>query len=176
MIEEGGVAVRELSGEEAERRLDELASVLVDAVDHGASVNFMAGFDLPAARAFWAGVIPGLVSGAQFLLVAEARGRILGTVIVSFAPQPNAPHRAEIGKMLVHSSIRRAGLGTRLLAEAERRAKAAGRTLLLLDTATGSEGERLYRRCGWREVGTIPGHSYTPDGRLWGATIFMKQL
>jgi len=103
-------------------------------------------------------------------------GRIVGTAVVTHAPQPNAPHRAEIGKMLVHSSLRRRGLGARLLTAAEEHARQAGRTLLLLDTETGSAGEQLYRRCGWTPFGVVPNHSYRTDGRLAPTTFFYKEL
>src|SRR3712207_3844192 len=99
------------------------------------------------------GIMPGLAAGTHLLLVAEEEGRLIGTVVVMFAAQPNAPHRAEIGKMLVHSAARRRGLGARLLAAAEAAAREAGRTLLVLDTHSGSAGDRLYRRCGWTAVG-----------------------
>ncbi len=169
-------AIRSLDAAEAMARLPELADLLVDAVAHGASVNFMAGFQHHEAEGFWRAQVPGIADGGRVLLVAEQQGRIVGTVVLTFAPQPNAPHRAEIGKMLVHSSVRRRGLGARLLTEAEERAKAAGRTLLLLDTETGSAGEALYRRCGWTQWGVVPGHSYRTNGELASATYFLKQV
>ena len=170
------IAIRALDAAEAPARLDELAEILVDAVAHGASVNFMAGFSSDDGRAFWRGQLPGLASGETRLLVGEAGGRLVATVLLMFARQPNAPHRAEIGKMLVLSSVRRQGVGRRLLATAEAAARASGRTLLLLDTETGSAGERLYRSCGWTEIGRVPGHSFRPDGRLAETTMFYKTL
>ena len=134
------VAIRALGAAEALARLDELADLLVDAVAHGASVNFMAGFSPEEGRAFWRGQLPGLTSGETRLLVGETGGRLVATVLLTFARQPNAPHRAKIGKMLVLSSARRQGVGRRLLAAAEAAASASGRTLLLLDTETGSAG------------------------------------
>jgi GNAT superfamily N-acetyltransferase len=169
-------AIRPLDAREAEERLGELAGILVDAVANGASVNFMAGFSQEDGEAFWRSMLPGLAAGDHVLLVAEEGGRLLGTVIVFFARQPNGPHRAEIGKMLVHSSARRRGLGERLLRRAEEHARDAGRSLLVLDTHTGGDGDRLYRRCGWIEVGQIPDHSFTTDGRLWPTTIFYKRV
>ncbi|MFZ2869250.1 GNAT family N-acetyltransferase, partial [Zavarzinia sp.] len=100
----------------AEARLGELAAILVDAVEQGASVNFMAGIATEDAAGFWRRQLPGLVEGEKQLLVAEEDGRLVGTILLMFAQQPNAPHRAEIGKMLVHSGLRRRGLGRRLLA------------------------------------------------------------
>ena len=170
------VPIRALDAAEAEARLAELSDILVDAVAHGASVNFMAGFTHAEGREFWRGQLPGIAGGGKRLLVGDGGGRLVGTVLLFFAHQPNAPHRAEVGKMLVLSSYRRRGLGRRLLAAAEAAALDAGRTLLLLDTETGSAGDALYRRCGWIAVGGIPDHSFTADGRLAEATVFYKAL
>lgn len=171
-----GVSIRVLEAAEALARLDELADILVDAVAHGASVNFMAGFSRDEGRDFWRGQLPGLANGEKRLLVGDTGERLVGTVLLMFARQPNAPHRAEIGKMLVLSSIRRHGIGRRLLAAAEAAARASGRTLLLLDTETGSAGDRLYRSCGWTEIGRVPDHAFRPDGRLAETTLFYKKL
>jgi GNAT superfamily N-acetyltransferase len=166
-----------LAPADAEARLDELAELLVDAVAGGASVNFLSGFSRDDARAWWRrAAFPGLAAGERVVLVAERAGRLVGTVQVVFAGQPNQPHRADVAKMLVHSSVRRAGLGAGLLAAAEATALAHGRTLLTLDTAAGSAGERLYRRGGWTPIGAIPGYALSTDGRPEAATFFYKQL
>lgn len=170
------VAVRALDAAEAEARLPELSAILVDAVAHGASINFLAGFSDDEGRAFWRSQVPGIARGERQLLVADDGERLLGTVVVTFAHQPNALHRAEIGKMLILSSVRQQDLGRRLLAAAERAAREAGRTLLLLDTESGSAGDLLYRRCGWSEVGRVQDHAYRPDGRLAETTMFHKTL
>jgi GNAT superfamily N-acetyltransferase len=168
--------IRSLDAAETESRLPELAAILVDAVANGASVNFLAGFTPDQAAIFWRAQIPGIASNTLQLLVAEDGRTLVGTVLLLFAPQPNAPHRAEIGKMLVHSAMRRQGLGRRLLAAAETAARQANRTLLMLDTESGSAGDRLYRSCGWTPVGSVPDHAFRPDGRLAETTIFYKQL
>ena len=113
------VSIRALDAAEAGARLGELADILVDAVAHGASVNFLAGFARDEGLDFWRGQLPGMAGGAARLLVGEDGGRLVGTVLLFFARQPNAPHRAEVGKMLVLSSHRRRGLGRGLLAAAE---------------------------------------------------------
>ena len=170
------IAIRPLDATEAGARLGDLADILVEAVAQGASVNFMAGFSRGEAMAFWRDQVSGIGKGGRHLIVAEDGGRLVGTVVLTLAPQPNAPHRAEVGKMLVRPEWRRRGLGRRLLAAAEARALAAGRTLLLLDTESGSGGDRLYRSCGWTEYGRVPGHAFTPDGRLAETTMFYKRL
>jgi len=124
----------------------------------------------------WAEIIP-----VEPAWVMPAKGaaddgeRFLGTVVVAFAHQPNAPHRAEIGRMLILSSARRQDLD-RLLAAAEQAAREAGRTLLLLDTESSRAGDLPYRRCGWSEVGRVQDHAYRPDGHLAETTMFYKTL
>lgn len=168
--------IRELSPAEAEAGLAELAAILVDAVAHGASVNFLAGFSQAEGERFWAGQLPGLRAGGTRLFVAEEDGRLLGTVLLFLAHQPNAPHRAEIGKMLVHSSARRRGVGRALLAAAEAQASALGRWLLLLDTTSGSAGDMLYRACGWVPFGEVPDHALSTAGEPTATTMFYKRL
>jgi GNAT superfamily N-acetyltransferase len=168
--------IRTLDAAEATVRLPELSEILVDAVANGASVNFMAGFTHDQAESFWRVQIPGIANAEKQLLVAEAAGRLIATAMLMFTHQPNAPHRAEIGKMLVHSAHRRQGLGRQLLIAAEAAAQQAGRTLLMLDTETGSAGDKLYRSCGWVPIGAVPNHAFRPDGRLAETTIFYKQL
>ncbi|WP_131196427.1 GNAT family N-acetyltransferase [Lichenihabitans psoromatis] len=169
-------AFRRLDPVEAEARIDELADILVDAVEGGASVHFMADVSFDEARRFWRDQIDGLKADHKRLFVADDGTRLVGTVLLMFAQQPNARHRADIGKMLVASSARRQGLGSRLLEVAETAAAEAGRTLLMLDTETGSAGDLLYRRCGWSEIGVVPGHAFKPNGRLAPTTIFYKSL
>ncbi|MBB5753047.1 GNAT family N-acetyltransferase [Prosthecomicrobium pneumaticum] len=173
----GAVTIERLDEVGAQAALGGLAALLADAVDHGASVNFLAGLTMAEAAAFWAGQIPAVADGMRQIFVArDEAGAIVGSVVLTFAPQPNGPHRAEIGKMLVHSRLRRRGLGRALLDTAEAAARAAGRTMLMLDTATGSAGEALYRGCGWIELGTMPDHSLSTDGVLSAATFFYKRI
>ena len=168
--------IRSLDAVEAELRLDDLAALLVDAVAQGASVNFLRGFSTTEGHVFWRGQLPGIAEGSRRLLVAQEDDRLLGTVVLTFAHQPNQPHRGDIGKMLVHSGARRRGLGRRLLAAAEEEARLAGRTLLCLDTEEGSAGDALYRACGWTAIGTIPGYALSPGGEPAGATFFFKRI
>jgi GNAT superfamily N-acetyltransferase len=93
-----------------------------------------------------------------------------------FFGQPNQPFRAEVSKMLVHSSMRKRGIGAELMRAVEAAALGAGKSHLLLDTETGSSGDRLYRRMGWTPLGVLPRMGYTPDGRVSDATVFFKEL
>lgn len=155
--------------------LDGLIDVLVDCVEGGASVNFMLPMTRTKAAAFWAAVAQGLTRGDRVLVVAEDDQGIVGTAQAIWAPQENQPHRAEIAKMLVHRRARRAGVGAAVLAAAERAAFDAGRTLLVLDTAS-ADAERLYERGGWQRVGTIPKYALMPDGAFCSTVVFYKDL
>lgn len=170
------VTIRELDATEAEARLAEQAAILVDAVAHGASANFLAGFTLAEAAAFWRGQSAGLADDSRHLLVADDGQRLVGTVLLSKAPQPNQQHRADVGKMLVLSEARCRGLGRRQLEAVEALAAAQGLNQLTLDTHTGSAGERLYSGNGWTALGVVPGHALTPDGRPAPTSFFYKQL
>jgi GNAT superfamily N-acetyltransferase len=170
-----GVQVRELDRVD-ERELNELCEVLMDCVEGGASVNFMWPLTREKAEKFWRGVGDGLSRGDRALLVAEDdAGRIIGTAQTVWAPQENQPHRADVAKMLVHRRARRLGVGGALLAAAEHAAKAAGKTLLVLDTAS-EDAERLYQRGGWQRVGSIPRYALLPDGPFCRTVVFYKDL
>ena len=174
----GAPTVRLLAPAEAHRRVPELSAVLIDCVEGGASVSFMAPLTRERADAFWRGVADGVVAGDRLLVVAEdvRSGEIVGTVQVIFAGPENQPHRGDVAKMLVRRSARRLGLGARLMRAAEDAALAAGRTLLVLDTVTGGDAERLYQRLGWTRVGVVPDYALWPDGRLCDTTFFYKRL
>ena len=101
---------------------------------------------------------------------------LVGTVQVVLALPPNQPHRAEIAKLLVHRSARRRGIAELLMERAEAEARVEGKTLLVLDTVTGDDAERLYERLGWTRVGVIPGYALYPDGRPCDTTVFWKSL
>jgi GNAT superfamily N-acetyltransferase len=168
--------VVELRPAAAHARLGELADVLVDCVEGGASVSFLSPFSKVDAEAFFRKCIASVEAGERILLAALVDGRVLGTVQIVTAVPPNQPHRGEVAKLLVHRGARGAGVGQRLMEEAERHARAAGKTLLVLDTVTGEAGERLYTRLGWTRVGVIPGYALFPDGRPCDTTVFWKKI
>jgi len=160
-----------------DRKIDELSDVLIDCVEGGASVSFMLPITRAAADAFWRSTAASLARGERMVLVAEDQtGKIVGTVQVILKQPENQPHRADVAKMLVHRKVRRRGVGAALLAAAENGALRAGKTLLVLDTVTGGEGERLYTRQGWERCGVIPDYALWPDGRPCATTIFFKFL
>jgi GNAT superfamily N-acetyltransferase len=150
--------------------------VLVDCVDGGASVSFMHPLARDHARRFWSQVADGVARGERALIVAEDAGGIAGTVQLVLAQPDNQPHRADVAKMLVHRRARRQGLGEALMRAAERVARDCGKTLLVLDTVTGGDAERLYARLGWQRVGVIPDFALWPRGGLCATTVFYRRL
>jgi GNAT superfamily N-acetyltransferase len=159
-----------------ETEIGQLADVLADCVAGGASVSFMAPFPPARAAEFWRKVAAGVAAGERILLVAvDARG-ICGTVQLIVNLPENQPHRADVAKMLVHRRARRLGVGAALLGAAEDAARSSGRTLLVLDTVTGGDAERLYTRGGWQRVGSIPDYALLPGGGLVATTVFYKNL
>lgn len=156
--------------------IEQLAEVLLDCVEGGASVSFMHPLTRERAVAFWRGVAHGVAAGHRVLLVAQDFQGICGTVQLVFELPENQPHRADLAKMLVHRRARRQGVGAALLRAAEAAARESGKTLLVLDTVTGGEAERLYSRLGWVRVGVIPGYAFFPRGGLCSTTIFFRDL
>ena len=157
-------------------QLAQLSSVLLDCVEGGASVGFMQPLSLDQAFAFWQRVAAGVAAGERALLVARDDLGIVGTVQLVLDQPDNQTHRADLCKMLVHRRGRRHGLGAALMHGAVDLARACGKKLLVLDTATGSDAERLYARLGWQRVGVIPDYAHWPAGGLCGTTIFYKAL
>jgi GNAT superfamily N-acetyltransferase len=154
-----------------------LSDVLIDCVEAGASVSFMLPLARATAEAFWRGVAASVAKCERVLLVAEDSQGCVGTVQVIWATPENQPHRADVSKMLVHRRGRRRGVGAALLEAVERQARAAGKTLLVLDTITGGDAERLYARHGWQECGRIPQYALMPEGGEPAATtVFFKSL
>lgn len=176
-MNDDGIVLRRVAPQQAEACIDGLAELLLDCVAGGASVSFMASLTRAQAQDFWRGVAAGVRRGERVLLVAEdAAGRIVGTVQLATAMPDNQPHRADVAKMLVLRSARRRGIAQRLLAAVDAAAREAGRTVLVLDTVTGGDAERLYTRAGWQRVGTVPNYALMPDGSPCGTTFFHKQL
>lgn len=159
-----------------EAALDGLAAVLCDCVEDGASVGFILPFGMEDARCFFRDGFPAVKSGGTLLYIARLQGRIVGTVQVGLRQFPNQPHRADLKKLLVHRDARGKGVASALMAAAEAGAVAAGKSLLVLDTATGSPAEDLYRKLGWEVTGVVPNYALYPDGSYCGTTIYYKQI
>ena len=176
MADAGTIRIAALSGAAYEAAIPGLAALVVDVVDGGASVNFLAGVDEATVAAWWSARTDAVSDGTVTPFVAFDLDRVVGSVLLIRSRIPNSPHRAEIAKVLVHRTARRRGIGLALMAAAEATARAEGRWLLVLDTETGSAAAALYRSMGWREAGTIPDFALRADGTLSPATYYWKDL
>jgi GNAT superfamily N-acetyltransferase len=159
----------------AKAAIGELADVLVDCVEGGASVSFMLPYSREDAAKFFEKVIASVARGDTVLVAAKRNGRVVGTVQLGIDMPPNQPHRGDIKKLLVRRSARGHGIGAALMARAEAEAKTRGRTLLVLDTA-GAEAERLYVRTGWQRVGVVPDYAMWPGGGYCDTTFYWKRV
>jgi GNAT superfamily N-acetyltransferase len=171
-----GAEIISLSAPVAQPALEQLADVLVDCVEGGASVSFMSPFSRDSALGFFRKVERSVAAGDTVLLAARLDGTIVGTVQLGLDTPPNQPHRADIKKMLVHRSARGRGIGAALMAEVEQEARRHGRWLLVLDTVPGENGHRLYLRTGWTQSGIVPDYALFPDGRPCDTAFMWKRL
>ena len=171
------ITILRLGPNEAAASIDALADVLIDCVKGGASVSFMESLTRARALDYWRGVADGVARNERVLLVAQdAAGTIVGTAQLVTGMPDNQPHRADVAKMLVHRRARRQGIAQRLMAAVDDAARAEGKTVLVLDTATGGDAERLYERAGWQRAGVIPDYALMPDGAMCSTTLFYKRV
>lgn len=158
------------------QQLGELASVLIDCVEGGASVSFMQPLEREAAIRFWASIAGAVARGDRALLVAEDALGICATAQLVLDLPQNQPHRADLCKLLVHRRARRQGVGAALVRAAEATARDCGRDLLVLDAVTGGDAQRLYERLGWVKVGDVPRYALMPTGEYCSTTFYYRDL
>jgi acetyltransferase len=158
-------------------RMRELAEILIDCVDDGASVGFLPPLAQSDALAYWGSVADAIADGSRVVLVAAAPGTAAdGTIQLDLALRPNARHRAEVMRLLVHRRARRHGLGRALMQAVEAEARRRERTTLVLDTREGDPSEVLYRSLGWQRAGVIPRYARSANGALDGSAFYYKLL
>ena len=155
--------------------IDSHAALLIDAVDSGASIGFIAPLSQEQAIAYWQGVHQALING-HTLLGAFSQGQLVGSVQLSCSHKANGLHRAEVEKLFVSRSHRGQGVAAFLMQAIEEKAREMGRWLLFLDTKQGDTAERLYMRIGYARVGVIPNFAANSGGGYAGTVFFYKQL
>jgi acetyltransferase len=171
------LAIDVLDAAQAERELRALAGLLKDAVDSGASVGFLPPLSEAEAEAYWRGVIEAIRDGSCVLLVArEANGTLVGTAQLLLAMRANGLHRAEVAKVIVHTTARRRGIGRALMLALEERARRLGRTTLVLDTRRGDPSEGLYTSVGYTLAGVIPRYARSANGALDPSAFYYRVL
>jgi ribosomal protein S18 acetylase RimI-like enzyme len=165
------VDIQKFSAQDIITHQDQLVSLLVDAVNGGASVNFIAPLATEIAVRFWRKAADEVARNERIVLVAWQAEAIAGSVQLVLAQQPNAIHRAEVQKLLVHSRYRRQGIGKALMTAVEYAAREARRSLLVLDTERNSPAERLYAQHGYKQAGIIPDYALNHNGTTYVDTV-----
>ncbi len=153
-----------------------LRDMLVDVVDHGGAVHFMAPLAPAEAEEFWDGALASMTRGERLIFAAFEDVLLVGTVTIILKSPPNAPHRAEVAKMMTLSSHRRRGIARALLRHAEREGLKHGKTLLTLDTSAEGGSSALYASEGFVLMGSMPDHAYRPHGGLCATHFYYKHL
>jgi acetyltransferase len=170
------IAIRRLEAAAAEVLQGELALLLRDAVEGGASIGFVLPFEPGEVEAYWRGVLAAVREGGRILLVAFDQEALIGSVQLALEPRANGRHRAEVMKLMVLRSHRGRGVGRALMAALLEAARASGRTLLLLDVRAGDPAELLYRGLGFVAFGRVPDHARSPDGTFADTTFCYLRL
>ena len=159
-----------------ESDLRDLAALLRDAVEGGASVGFMLPVREVEMADFWRDIFNEVKAGKRTVLAVRDAGRIVGTTQLELAGRPNSRHRAELQKLLVLRSHRGRGFGSALIRAAESAARSDRRTLIVLDTSTTGNAINLYARCGYTRAGVIPRYARDPDGPMIDTAFYYKDL
>lgn len=154
----------------------DLAALLFDAVANGASLGFLATIDEAEAHAYWSEVKAAMAGGTRLLFVAMREGQVAGTVQMDLCMKKNGINRAEVQKLMVHSSARGKGVATALMRELEEEARLRQRGLVFLDTEAGSGAESFYRAMGYAFLGGLPEYACSPQGEWRANAIYYKTL
>ncbi|KAE9394345.1 acyl-CoA N-acyltransferase, partial [Gymnopus androsaceus JB14] len=125
-----------------------------------------------------------IIKGKQFIVIAQEDSTdsdglpvVLGCVVLFLAQTPNAAHRGEVGKMIVGKEHRKRGIGKLLIDCMEEEARKDNRTVLVLDTQTGSGADIFYERMGYNKIGVLPDSALSPDRKQYtSCTLFYKKL
>ncbi|SEK20616.1 Acetyltransferase (GNAT) family protein [Paenibacillus sp. cl141a] len=150
----------------------QLTELLIRVVEDGASVGFLAPLSYDEASAYWEDALgPGVT-----LWAAMQDGKMVGTVQLQCATKANGRHRAEVAKLMVDPASRRGGIGRMLMLHLEPKAKAEGRTLLVLDTREGDPSNKLYQSLGYIQAGVIPDYAISSNGELARTVLYYKRI
>ena len=153
-----------------------LAGLLIDSVNGGASVGFLPPLSQEVALQYWGEVRAEIARGHKTVLILKVdHQQLVGAVQLAYTDKPNARHRAEVQKLLVHSNFRRQGYAQKLMLAAEETARQQGKTLLVLDTRQGDPSEKLYLKLDYQKAGQIPQYAESANGQL-DTTVFFYKL
>jgi len=153
-----------------------LVDLLIDTVEHGASVGFVLPLPRAEAGTYWDGLQASLTNGSRLLWIADDEAGLIGTVQLELTVKKNGLNRTEVQKLLVHTRARRRGVARTLMSAVELRARELDRGLLYLDTEAGSDAETFYRSAGYTCIGGLPEYACSPDGEWRANAIYYKTL
>ncbi len=156
--------------------MPQLLALLQDVVESGANIGFLPPFDATSARKFWEKVAIAIRENSCIMLVARVDDDVIGAVQLDLTNLPSGAHRAELAKLMVHSSQRRQGIGRILLRAIEDEARKAHRHLITVDIPKGDPAEVLYAGMGFVRFGEVPQYFRSPDGEMQHSACFYKQL
>ncbi|PYS75034.1 MAG: GNAT family N-acetyltransferase [Acidobacteria bacterium] len=168
--------IEQLSEQQAKPLLPQLIGLLQDSVGNGASVGFLPPLEFDVAEKYWLETLNEVSQGKRLLLVSNENGNVLGMVQLALVTKPNALHRAEVQKLVVHTRFRNRGIARALMKAAEDSARKEGRTLLVLDTEQDSGAEELYVKCGYTRAGVIPHYALGADRSFISTVVFYKLI
>ena len=147
----------------ARAHLEELAAVLVDRVEGGASVGYLAPFPHDEARRVYEEYAADVERGRRVLLGRSRTGRSSAPPRSSrTASEPAAPG-GRLARARAPPVSRRGIARASWSGPSRRREREEGRRSCL-DAVTGGDAERLYERLGWVKVGVIPNYASTRTG------------
>ncbi len=155
--------------------VEEIAAIMGECIDAGASVGWVLPYEPADLARFWRGIADRGAAGELWAFGAFVDREIAGVVLLTGSGRTNGPHRAEIQKLLVSPRFRRRGIGRALMLVAEEYAVDRGLTLLHLDTA-GDDAERLYQTLGWVYAGSIPNYALDPAGTPHATALYYREL
>lgn len=152
-----------------------LCELLSDSVESGASVGFVLPINHTEIQEYWQGVADSLSSNHQLFVATNDNGAIIGSVQIEIPTKANGSHRAEVQKLMVHTSAQGQGVAKALMQHIEDAAKSLEVTLLVLDTRLGDTASYLYRKVGYIEAGQIPHFAKNSEGGF-DATVYFYKL
>ena len=170
------LTVERLTIAEFDQTLKGLLTLLKDAVNSGASLGYVAESPISDYKYFWQKEFRDVEAGLTTILIARKQEHLVGVVCLSEVGKANQNHRAEVRKLLVVFDQQNQGIATALMAEVESAARAAGKSLLTLDTESNSAADYLYQKLGWQKYGVIPRYAASPDGILLECSFYFKEL
>lgn len=155
-----------------EEHKEELAKLLIQVVENGASIGFLPPLAYLDSVSYWDSVL----SPEVILLVAQNNNRVVGSVQLHLSTKQNGKFRAEIAKLMTLPEYRRQGIARELMHKAEERAILEGRSLLVLDTREGDPSNLLYSSLDYIQAGRIPGFAESANGERDATVIYYKSL